>query len=42
MNHLDGVTQHNVTQVDKAAEAALELAQQAQQLDQVVGAFKLD
>ena len=42
MDHLDGVTQHNVTQVDKAAQAAMELAQQAQRLDQVVGAFKLD
>ena len=42
MGRMDQVTQHNVAQVEQAAEAARSLSDQAQVLSRAVGAFKLD
>lgn len=42
VTQMDGVTQRNATLVDEAAVASNALAQEARQLQQVVGEFKLD
>jgi methyl-accepting chemotaxis protein len=41
LERMDGVTQQNVTQVEKAADAGMALSHQTQQLDRAVGSFKL-